>query len=356
VATTVACELPDLAAGGTSRLEVPADLLAKVAAEAEPDAEAWLSLRLYAAEATPRAPGGAFVAEQQVPVHAERRDLLTRAGAARAGQSHSRVDADGLLVHPALAAPPRLSLWRAPPDNDRIGGMAQRWEALGLDRLERRVVGVEERDGSTVVAADVVTGGGHTVRHTQTLTPLDDGGVLVEEVAVVPDELDDLPRVGSVFEVAPGVPASWVRWFGGGPFESYPDRQACAVVGLHDAPLDELFTPYVRPQESGGRSGVRWFALGNRADGEGGAPDAATRSWQPGLGVHLDEPRQVSVTRYRAEDLAAATHSDELVPRAEVVVHVDAAHRGVGTASCGPDTLPAYLLHPGEYRWSYVLR
>ena len=72
--------------------------------------------------------------------------------------------------------------------------------------------------------------------------------------------------------------------------------------------------------------------------------------------MHLDEPRQVSVTRYRAHDLAAATHSDELVPRPEVVVHVDAAHRGLGTASCGPDTLPEYLLGPGEYRWSYVLR
>ena len=66
------------------------------------------------------------------------------------------------------------------------------------------------------------------------------------------------------------------------------------------------------------------------------------------LTVDLDEPRQVSVTRYRAHDLAAATHSDELVPRPEVVVHVDAAHRGLGTASCGPDTLAEYRLAPGR--------
>jgi beta-galactosidase len=43
------------------------------------------------------------------------------------------------------------------------------------------------------------------------------------------------------------------------------------------------------------------------------------------------------------------------VPREEVVVHVDAAHRGLGTASCGPDTLADHVLHPGEYRWSYTL-
>jgi len=39
-----------------------------------------------------------------------------------------------------------------------------------------------------------------------------------------------------------------------------------------------------------------------------------------------------------------------------VVVHLDAAHRGLGTASCGPDTLPEYWLAPGTYRWSYTLR
>jgi beta-galactosidase len=341
----VPCELPAVAAGASARLEVPAELLARVAAEADQAAETWLSLRVYAAEESSRVPQGALVAEQQVPVHPERRDLLARAGAVAApvDGAHGRlVDDDGLLVHPALATAPRLALWRAPTDNDRIGGMADRWQTLGLDRLERRLVAVDERDGSTVVTADVVTGAGLTVRHTQTLTPLDGGTVLVEEVAAVPAELDDLPRVGSVFEVAAGVPATQVRWFGGGPSESYPDRRAAAVVGRHASEVDALFTPYVRPQESGGRNGVRWFELGVQGSAS--------------LRVHLDAPRQVSLTRYRAHDLATATHADELVPRPEVVVHVDAAHRGLGTASCGPDTLPQYLVGPGEYRWSYVLR
>jgi beta-galactosidase len=344
-AARVPCALPDLPAGGTATLEVPAELLARVAAEADPAAETWLSLQVFAAQETSRAPEGAQVAEQQVPLHAERRDLLTRAGVGRASSATSSpvslVDADGLLVHPALASPPRLSLWRAPTDNDRIGGMAARWAELGLHDPERRLVGVEQRDGGTVVTADVVTAAG-TVRHTQTLTPLEGGGVLVEELTVVPDGLGDLPRVGSVFEVAAHVPAARLRWFGGGPVETYPDRRAAAVVGLYAAPLEDLFTPYVRPQESGGRCGVRWFALGSAEE--------------PSLRVDLDEPRQVSVTRYRAEDLATATHSDELVARPEVVVHIDAAHRGLGTASCGPDTLPSYLVGPGEYRWSYVLR
>jgi beta-galactosidase len=71
--------------------------------------------------------------------------------------------------------------------------------------------------------------------------------------------------------------------------------------------------------------------------------------------VHLDEPRQVSWTHYRAGDLDAARHHEELAPRPEVVVHLDAAHRGLGSASCGPDALPEYRLGPGTYRWSWLL-
>ena len=61
------------------------------------------------------------------------------------------------------------------------------------------------------------------------------------------------------------------------------------------------------------------------------------------------------MARRYAADLAAATHHEELVPRPGTVIHADIAHRGLGTASCGPDTLPAYRVGPGTYRWSWRL-
>ena len=88
-----------------------------------------------------------------------------------------------------------------------------------------------------------------------------------------------------------------------------------------------------RPQENGGRADVRWLEL---RDGTG----RTIRLW-------FDRPLQVSATHQRAADLAAATHDGELTPRAETVIHLDVAHRGLGTASCGPDTLPQYLVGPG---------
>jgi beta-galactosidase len=163
----------------------------------------------------------------------------------------------------------------------------------------------------------------------------------VEETAVVPDGLDDLPRVGTVFSVTSGL--DQVEWFGHGPGESYPDRRAGCPVGRYRSAVRDLFTPYVHPQESGGRYGVRWFAL----TGDSGSGSGVT--------VHLDVPRQVALTHLTVADLAAARHHDELTARPYVSVHLDAAHRGVGTASCGPDSLPPYRVGAGRYHWSWTL-
>ena len=126
------CELPDLPAGGTARLEVPAELLAQVAAGRRPGRRGVaLAAAVRGRGDGPRAAAGAVVAEQQVPLHAERRDLLAPGPGAPAPASaapRSLVDADGLLVHPRSQ---RRHGWRCgvrPTDNDRIGGMAR---ALG---------------------------------------------------------------------------------------------------------------------------------------------------------------------------------------------------------------------------------
>ena len=133
-----------------------------------------------------------------------------------------------------------------------------------------------------------------------------------------------------------------LRWFGSGPHETYPDRKRGGLVGVWRSTVTDQYVPYIRPQENGGHADVRWLELTD-ADGAG-------------LRIDLDEPRQVSVTHLRAADLAAATHDVDVVPVAETVIHLDAAHRGLGTASCGPDTLPEYRLGAGTYRWAWTLR
>ena len=255
------------------------------------------------------------------------------------GGSPIELDADGYLIHPLLTAGPRLSLWRAPTDNDRFGGLAARWQSAGLADLRPGPASIE-REGASVIVHREVEVGARRVAHRQTFTPLPDGGIQVAEEAVIPPGLDDLPRVGTVLELIPGL--EQVEWFGIGPHETYPDRKRSGLVGRWRSTVGGLFTPYIRPQEAGGRADVRWIELRDEA----GA----------GARLTMGAPMQVSATHHRASDLASATHAEDLVPRPEVVVHLDAAHRGLGTASCGPDTTEPYLLGPGTYRWEWTLQ
>jgi beta-galactosidase len=182
-------------------------------------------------------------------------------------------------------------------------------------------------------------GGGAIVRHEQRFHSLAGGGVRVEETVVVPAELADLARVGVVMETVPGLER--LEWFGRGPVETYPDRRRAAAIARWNSTAAAEYVPYVRPQENGGHADVRWLEV---SDGAG-----------RGFRLVMDEPRQVSATHFRDEDLATAAHDVELVPRSATVIHVDAAHRGLGTASCGPDTLPRYMVGPGTWRWTWTI-
>ena len=311
-----------------------------------PDAgsgEAWLTVRVATAAAEAWAPEGFEVCAVQLPVGSMpvgASPLEASPIAAPDSSGDVTLDADGQLVHPLLAAPPALTLWRAPTDNDRIGGMAARWETAGVDRLARRLIGIDRDGPTTVVRAELSTSAGIVVTHEVRYTALAGDGIAVTERVEIPGALDDLARVGTVLEAVPGL--EHLEWFGTGPHETYPDRRRSGLVGRWTSTVTDQLVPYVRPQENGGHADVRWLRL---SDATGA-----------GLQIDLDRPRQVSATHVRAADLAAATHDVDVVPCKETIVVLDAAHRGLGTASCGPDTLPAYRLGPGTYRWGWTLR
>jgi beta-galactosidase len=218
--------------------------------------------------------------------------------------------------------------------------MGAKWQAWGVADLARTPVSVEREGATTIVRSEYRTGAGIVVRHEQRLRALSDGGIFVEETAIVPDELADLARVGTVFEAAAGLDR--LEWFGRGPHETYPDRKRAGRVGRWRSSVADQYVPYVMPQENGGHADVRWLELRGGDD--------------RGFRITLDRPRQVSVTPFRAAELAAATHDVELTPGDRAIIHLDAAHRGLGTASCGPDTLPEYLVATGEHRWSWSIR
>jgi len=153
-------------------------------------------------------------------------------------------------------------------------------------------------------------------------------------------DLPPLPRLGLLMSL----PGSFDRltWYGRGPHESYADRQQSARVDVYTSLVADQHVPYIRPQENGNHTGVRWAAL-TRADGAG-----LLVAGQPLLNM--------SAHHYTPQDLTAAQHRHELHNRREVFLTLDLAQGGLGNGSCGPGVLPQYLLQPAPTQFELLFR
>jgi len=343
-------DLPDLAARGSADLRVP--LPRRLPRDA---GELHLGVVVRQREATPWAPVGHVVGWDQhplpVPQPAPRRVPAPthppEVEPGRSGWDEVRVDGRRLL------GPLGATVWRAPTDNDGTPeglwwqpGRLRDWLDWGLDRMEQdweQPSLTRGRAGTTVRATGVLrspTGRGE-IAWSRTVRVHPDGRVSVAEDVRVPRAFDDLPRIGAVVDTAAGLDE--LSWFGLGPHECYPDRRASGVVGVHTRAVDDLAEPLVHPQEHGMRLDVRWARL------SGPAGTLSVVADPDGPLVHL------RVGRSTDADLQAAALASDLPARATTELHVDGAVRGIGTGSCGPDTLPAYRLGPGRYRWRWWL-
>jgi beta-galactosidase len=318
-----------IAPHGTVDMALPCDL---------PDGadDAQLTVRWHAKNDSWYAPKGHLVAWDQVELRAAR---VVRHGRPRAtrnstGNSTSNSTTDSSsnstsAVDDLLTMPVELALWRAPTDNDGFKLLPELSERLGIGGQALKRWKDSGIDGTP---ADQL------VDHQITRSVADDGSVLYLHRIEVPEALADLPRIGVRFAL-PGRFGT-LRWFGRGPHENYPDRKAAAMLGVWEAQPD--LPPYLVPQEFGLRCDTRWLECIDPISGQTVRIDVV----EP-VALH------VSATNYRAEDLFAAANEADLVPRDELVVHLDVAHRGLGTASCGPDVLPQYRLPSGPFTFAY---
>jgi beta-galactosidase len=132
-----------------------------------------------------------------------------------------------------------------------------------------------------------------------------------------------------------------LEWFGRGPWENYADRKASAMVGRYRSTVTEQYVPYIMPQEHGHKTEVRWLALtGDRS----------------GLRMEGEPTFEFSASHFTDNDLYSAFHTYELKPRPEVILNIDTVMRGLGTASCGPDTLEQYKIMQRQFEFVYRLQ
>ena len=155
---------------------------------------------------------------------------------------------------------------------------------------------------------------GYTLRTKSVYTVWGNGSIDVEN-KFDPDKAEwPLARLGFLMELKEGFEN--VEYFGAGPHENYVDRRSSAAIGKYSTTVDDMFVPYIRPQDCGNRTDVRWFTVTNRS----------------GFGLMISAPASMSFSalHYTPVDLEQANHPYELKRRKETVLTIDASHCGLG--------------------------
>jgi beta-galactosidase len=171
-----------------------------------------------------------------------------------------------------------------------------------------------------------------------------------------------VPRIGMNLELKRSL--DQVEWFGRGPFENYSDRKLAAHVGIYRNQVADHYVPYMRPQENGYKTDVRWLSLVDIK--------------QSGVLIEADNLISFSVHHNRLEDFVppfkiAITsedgpgargnkervniHVSDIKPRDLVSLNIDLGQMGVGgDDSWGKRTLQEYSLNMQSYDYGFTIK
>ncbi|QNN82184.1 beta-galactosidase [Brachybacterium sp. Z12] len=241
-----------------------------------------------------------------------------------------------------------VDLYRAPVDNERARTRAPleaRWKRIGLDHARRRLVEIstDPVDRAVLVVRSRIGLDGSALGADVTERWSGDAAGVDVDVTVTPSAFWPgdlpLPRIGWTFAL-PSAPDQ-LDYEGFGPHESYPDTGGGTTFGRWSSTLEEFQVPYVFPQENGNRAGVVRAAL---SGGEG----PTLELWAPdGMGF--------AARPWSTAELDARAHDGALRGDGRTWVTLSSALHGVGSAACGPEPLPQYVLGAREESFRFRL-
>ena len=199
----------------------------------------------------------------------------------------------------------------------------------GLDSIGTCEI-VPSKGGSVIVKT---TRGGQLASQVITYTFLPNG-TMDMDVTLTP-QAKELRRAGLVANINPGLRN--VSYWAYGPDENYNDRKESTMVGRYQTTVDDMVVYYQKPQSMGNREGLRELTL----------TDAK------GKGIRIETQGEVSFSALPYNDLhlAKTDHMYELKKDPFITLHIDGKYRGVGNASCGPDTMEKYKIVEENYNF-----
>jgi beta-galactosidase len=278
----------------------------------------------------------------------------SRAEISRASGTLSNLVMDGVTV---LSDPlcnvntgPRLTCERAFVDNDRwLQGdtrrLAEGWTFLtsGLTQLSYHPRPIEVKGNQVKVTTEITGSKSAGFTHECVWTFAADGSLTLDNKVVPHGAMPAaLPRLGLSMRLADAM--EQMRYYGRGPEENYIDRKSASFFRVWDSCVSNQYVRYVRPQDNGYKSDVRWVAF---YDGSG-----------KGVRFSASDPLFVQALRCSREDMQFARHQNGQqrrvhmpVQRNEVFLNLDLRQLGLGGASCGPAPMDKYRFAITEENW-----
>ena len=247
-----------------------------------------------------------------------------------------------------LSKPLLLNVFRLPTDND--GRQAESWDNMGLRKLSVKCKAAsftQSEDGKTVTVtmASTHTGKNGTAFDVSLdFTVCADGTIMTNSFIRPASTGAVLPKIGFRLEMPADM--EQLSWFGRGPWDSYRDRKEACLPGIYRSTVTDQYEEYIKPQEHGTKQEVRWMALTNSS----------------GQGLLFVAPDQMaaSAVHFRPEDNYTdrnnrSKHTYQFKTCQTAVVSLDAATRGLGNASCGPDVMDKYELKAANTAFRFFI-
>ena len=353
------------------KLITDAELKATVARvlEHHPDAEILVNFEFRSREAQPLIDKGQVLARQQFCIQpyqfpALSDDVKTPGITKEETVSYLKLTAagttltigkwSGLIDYLDVDGKPMLldrhsilpEFWRAPTDNDYGARFQERFAVWKSPEMKLKELDVEDNGAEATFELPAVKA---TLKLTYTLTA--EGEVIIRQQLDADDEAKVAPmfRYGMQLQIPQAYNS--VKYYGRGPVENYCDRHDSEFLGVYEAKVADEYFPYVRPQESGNHTDVRWFRVLN-ADGQG-------------LEFYAGAPIEVSALNYLTEDLddgpvkdkVIGRHSGDLMERPLTQVHIQQRQMGLGCVnSWGAWPREEYMLPYRDYDFTYVIK
>lgn len=261
------------------------------------------------------------------------------------------LDVDGKpMLEEGYAITP--DFWRTPTDNDYGAGTQRKLHAWKNPEMKMKSFKVVENEGKAEKGVEVVydmPSVEATLTMTYTLTPA--GELVVNEAMTVNKDAKHKPELMRYgMQLVMPKAYNMLTYYGKGPGENYIDRNNGDRLGVYDAKVADQYWGYVRPQESGNKTEVRYWQVKD----ENGK----------GLEFYSFAPMECSTLNYLASDLddgwdknAHQSHSGDLTPRDFSVVKLAARQRGLACVnSWGAIPLEQYRMPYQDYSFTYVIR